>query len=128
MKVIGYLEGTSPRLLTRWVLRGFGTLPVSNGADGHGTYVAQLSGHDVRVVVGYLHKFVPPKSPKWRNMGPNDLVYPLKLAQIPVVVVVDEEDKGRAREFLSEIDGELIFASPEEVGTLVEKLLAEGGA
>lgn len=123
MKVIGYFDGTDSRFLTRWVLRGYGTLPVSNGADGHGTYVSQLSGHDVNVVVGYLHKIVPPKSPKWRNMQPNDLIYPLKLAQVPVVIIVDEEDKGRAEEFLRDVDGAMIFASPEKVVEVVEGLL-----
>ena len=123
MKIVGYFDGTDSRFLTRWVLRGYGTLPVSNGADGHGTYVSQLSSHDVQVVVGYLHKIVPPKSPKWRNMGPNDLIYPLKLAQVPIVIIVDEEDKALAAEFLRGVDADLIFASPSEVTDTVIELL-----
>jgi hypothetical protein len=57
-------------------------------------------------------------------MQPNDLIYPLKLAQIPVVVIVDEEDKDLARDFLKSAEGELHFASPAEAPATVESLLA----
>ena len=43
MNVIGYLEGTDARCLTTWTLRGCGTLPLSNGSDGHGLYVGQVT-------------------------------------------------------------------------------------
>jgi hypothetical protein len=123
MKVVGYFDGTDSRYLTRWVLRGYGTLPVSNGADGHGTYVSQLSSHDVQVVVGWLHKIVPPQSPKWRNMRPNDLLYPLKAAQVPCVIIVDEEDKALAEEYLKDADADVTFANPDEVAEKVLEIL-----
>ena len=60
MKIIGYMLGTDPEVLTQLLLEGYETLPLSNGYDNHGKYITHLTTEDhISLIVGYLHKFLP---------------------------------------------------------------------
>ena len=117
MKVIGYFEGTDSRLLTTWTLRDCGTLPLSNGSDGHGLYVGQVTNAQVSVVVGYLHKVVPPA---WMKISAKDVLFNLGLQKIPLVVLVPEEEMATAREHLEGVAAEFAICDP---GCAVDQVL-----
>jgi hypothetical protein len=56
-KSVGYFEGTDAKLLTRLVMSGFDTLPVSNGSDHHGQSVMLVNNQNrYDILIGYLHK------------------------------------------------------------------------
>ena len=91
MATVGYLEGTDPLVLTRLVVRGVGTLPVSNGFDNHGKFITSISERDsVDLIVAYLHKVMHTQREGFR---PHDLLRPCLDDGIAVVIVVPEEDQ-----------------------------------
>jgi len=99
MAVVGYFLGTDSKTLSRLVVNGVQTLPVSNGYDHHGKLVAHLTHSDgIRAVIGPLYKTVP----VGEGLSPNDILYNLKVHQIPVLLVSDPVDEKRARELLGE--------------------------
>ncbi|MGQ9584276.1 MAG: hypothetical protein ACUVXG_02610 [Anaerolineae bacterium] len=100
MAIIGYLEGTSSIFLTQVCLAGFSTLPLGNGWDGHGKYIAHIGPQDnICVVVGYLHKLLPtPES----NLKPADLLFACRTHNIPVVVIAPKEGHEAARKLLGD--------------------------
>ena len=115
MATIGYLEGTDPIVLTRLAARGIGTLPLSNGTDNHGKFVAAIRPRDeIDVVVGYLHKILRTKH---QGFYAKDLVQSCAQCAIPVLIVVPEADQlvaqtalGEAAALVTLVDGELLYA------------------
>ena len=96
-KVIGYFEGSDSVWLTSLQLQGHDTLPLSNGADGHGLNVQQLSPqHQVDLVIGYLHKLVPVPG---RDLLVRDQLHATKVYDIPVLIACPgaAHAAGRAR-------------------------------
>jgi hypothetical protein len=127
MKTIGYFDGTPPDVLTNLVADGYGTLPLANEWDGHGKNASHLEPGDVDLVMGYLHKLMPPgrKSTKdlkdqvaldmYRGMLPFDLLYPCKTYGIPVLVIVPTECQKEAKELLGEAAVFVTIVTPEEL-------------
>lgn len=113
MAVIGYLEGTPSIFLTQVSLDGFSTLPLGNGWDGHGKYVAHIGPQDnVCLVVGYLHKLLPPpESP----LKPADLLFACRRHEIPVLVIAPKEGHAKARELLGEAASLVTLVSREDL-------------
>ena len=42
MKVVGYFDGTDSSLLTKLVIKGYGTIPIANDYDGAGKIASHL--------------------------------------------------------------------------------------
>jgi hypothetical protein len=117
MATIGYLEGTDPLVLTRLAARGVGTLPVSNGADNHGKFMATISERDsIDLVVGYLHKILRTDQ---QGFYPRDLLQPSLDCGIPVLIVVPEADQAAARQALGPVSESITLVDP---GTLYEEI------
>lgn len=113
MATIGYFEGTDPLVLTRLVLNGIETLPVSNGYDNHGRYVMHLTRHDnITAVVGYLHKVMPAAGVP---LGPRDFITACRTQGIPLVLIVPREDHETARELLGDVAEWVALVDPQEV-------------
>ncbi len=119
MAMVGYLDGTDPVVLTRLNLRGIATLPLGNGFDAHGKYIGHLTKKDnVSVVVGYLHKIMPPVG---IDFLPSDFLSACHTHDIPVLVVVPKGEHDLAREILGEAADWITMVDP---GELYEKALA----
>ena len=110
MATIGYLEGTNSLFLTKISLAGFSTLPLGNGFDGHGKYVAHLAPQDqVCLVVAYLHKLLPAPD---TQLKPSDFLFACRTHNIPVLVIAPSEGHDKAKELLG---------SAAELVTLVDR-------
>jgi hypothetical protein len=124
MATVGYLEGTDPLVLTRLVVRGVGTLPVSNGFDNHGKFVTSITERDsVDVVVGYLHKVMHTQRQGFR---PHDLLQPCLDSGIAVLIVVTEEDQPAARQLLGQVGQAATLVAPDRLYDAVAEVLGLG--
>ena len=137
MKTVGYFDGTDSALLTELVANGFGTIPLANDWDGHGKSASHLEPGVVDLIVGYLHKIVPPIRESERNgehpttnsggafrgLSPFDLLYPAKTYGIPVLVIVPTEYHGAAKQVLGEAAEFVTIVKPEDLRNKVRELL-----
>lgn len=112
MKVLGYLEGTDPSVLTSVVLEGFETLPLSNGWDNHGKHLTLLNPADnITVVVGSLHKFL-----RLSDMSIfSAMLATVKAYDIPVIFVVPKEFHDKAAKLITDKDLKFEFADPADL-------------
>lgn len=116
MKIVGYMEGTKPEVLTNLLLDGYETLPLSNGWDNHGKYIAHINRNDgIALVVGYLHKFIPVA----KEFSFADLLSSLKVYKIPVVFIVPEAKQDKAKKLVAAKGIKYSFADPSEVTKVV---------
>ena len=113
MAIVGYLEGTSSLILTDISLAGFSTLPLGNGFDGHGKYVAHISPQDnICLVVGYLHKLLPTPD---MHLQPADFLFACRTHSIPVLVIAPRDRHDKARELLGDAAEFVTLVGREEV-------------
>jgi hypothetical protein len=118
MFTVGYMEGTDPGLLTKIAASGAETLPLGNGWDGHGQYIAHLNvGDGVDAVIGYYHKFVPLKD---SNLTPADLLKSCKICGIKIFVITDKADRDNVKKALGEVASDVTLV---DAGELRDKLL-----
>lgn len=110
-KRIGYLEGTDSKILSSFIAKGYNTMTLGNGLDGHGKFLAHIDSSDkICAVVGYLHKFLPLTDQK---ISPNDLLYACRLHSIPVFVMVPKEVMAEGKKALEEVSDFVNFVEPE---------------
>ncbi len=120
MKIVGYMEGTNPEVLTNLLLEGFETMPLSNGWDNHGRYVAHINRSDnIALVVGYLHKFLPVA----KEFSLDDMMSTLKIYKIPTVLIVPGAKQAKAKKLLAGKAIKYKFADPSEVTKVIIGLL-----
>ena len=126
MKTIGYMEGTNSELLTNLLVDGVDTLPLSNGWDNHGKFIAHLTKTDnVSIVVGYLHKFFA------LSMGPKieeEILSSLKAYKIPTVFIVPRAKQEKAKKLLKGKGINYTLADPGDLTKAVETTLKQGKA
>lgn len=121
MGTVAYFEGTDPLILTKLVLNGIDTLPVSNGYDNHGLYVNHITkGDDVAVVVGYLHKVIP--TPKM-EIKPKDILYTCIAYKIPVLLICPKDEMAKAQEKLGDVGDivKLVEPDPDRIFEEIKK-------
>ena len=93
MKIVGYMGGTNSEVMTNLLLEGYETIPLSNGWDNHGKYLAHINRNDnISLVVGYLHKFIPVA--KEYSLG--DMLSSLKIYKIPIIFIVPKSKQAKA--------------------------------
>jgi len=120
MKIVGYMEGTNSEVLTNLLLDGYETLPLSNGWDNHGKYIAHINRNDgIALVVGYLHKFIPVA----REYSFADLLSSLKIYKIPVVFIVPAAKQPKAKKLVAAKGIRYYFADPGQVTKVVMGIL-----
>ncbi len=121
MKIVGYMEGTNSELLTNLLLEGFETLPLSNGWDNHGKYIAHINRTDgLALVVGYLHKFIPLST---EFMVGEDILSSLRIFRIPTVFIVPRSKQAKAQKFLKGKGLTYKFADPSDLTKAVLGIL-----
>ena len=122
MANVGYLEGTDPLVLTRLAARGIGTVPISNGFDGHGKYINHLiPGDHIAVVVGYLHKLVPVPE---RVMTAKDLLFSCMTHNIPVLLIAPKADHAAAKKALGDAGKYVGLVDPADVFDAIMKKMS----
>ncbi len=124
MKTIGYMEGTNSELLTNLLVDGVDTLPLSNGWDNHGKFIAHISRTDhISAVVGYLHKFFAlSMEPKIEE----DILSSLKAYKIPTVFIVPKAKQDKAKKLLKGKGVNYIMADPGDLTKVVKATLKQG--
>jgi hypothetical protein len=112
-KLIGYMEGADPAWLTILQVKGYNTLPLSNGMDGHGQHIRLISDH-IRpdLIICYLHKLVPPEAAEFTAA---ELLLPAKLYGIPVLVVCPAAYHAEAARLLPPLGQGLELVDPQAV-------------
>ncbi|MHA3964276.1 MAG: hypothetical protein AM325_012150 [Candidatus Thorarchaeota archaeon SMTZ1-45] len=137
MKIVGYFEGTDSGVLTKIVASGFCTLPLANEWDGHGKNASHIEPGQIDLIIGYLHKLLPPlgtcedENAKAAPMGvdihrgfrPIDLLYPAKAYNIPVLVVVPRDYHKEAKDLLGEAAEFATIVTPEDLEKKVREIL-----
>lgn len=137
MKTVGYFEGTDSALLSKISANGFCTVPLANEWDGHGKIASHLEPNEIHLIIAYLHKLMPPRgtpeTPKevtipvsidvYRGFRPIDLLYPAKVYNIPVLVVVPKEFHDKAKNVLEEAAEFVTIVSPENLEEQARKIL-----
>jgi hypothetical protein len=121
MKIVGYMEGTNPELLTNLMLEGFETLPLSNGWDNHGKYIAHVNRTDnLSLVVGYVHKFIPVAKELAKE---EEILSSLKVYKIPTVFIVPSAKHAKTKKILSRKGLKYKLADPAEVSKVIMSML-----
>ena len=120
MALIGYMEGTNSDLLSKLVAEGHETLPLGNGTDGHGKYIAHLTKSDgVALIISYFHKL----SPISGHPSMDVMLSGCQIHNIPVILIVPEDAKSDAE---SRLEGQfdcVYIVSPEEVSGKINEIL-----
>jgi hypothetical protein len=116
MKIIGYMLGTDPDVLTQLLLEGHETLPLSNGYDNHGKYITHLTTEDhISLIVGYLHKFFPIAS----QFSMTDLLKSVKINKIPVIFIVPNEMHDKADKLVANKGIDYKLSDPSDLSKLL---------
>ncbi len=137
MKIVGYFEGTDPFVLTRLVAEGFGTLPLANPWDNHGKVCSRIEPGEIDLIIGYLHKLMPPVATSKKELDPTskmgisppkdvsayDLLFPAKTNNIPVLVIAPIDCHDEAQELLGEAAEFVTFVKPEDLEATALALL-----
>ena len=121
-RIVGYMEGTDPELLTQLICDGFDTMPFGNGADGHGMNITIMTQKDAHVLVGYLHKFMPPKG---FSISLESLLFNLSIQRIPLVLLVPESAKEKAKELMKDVKCEYYIVDPSEAYAKIKEILSK---
>jgi len=119
--MVGYLEGTDPLFLSRLVVDGYDTLPLSNGADNHGKYIGLVTKNDgIDVIVGFFHKIIPPAD---MNMTCDDILYSAKLHKIPVILIAPAASHEKAQKKLGRSAKIVRLVTPDQIWDATMEIL-----
>lgn len=119
MAIIGYLEGTNPDVLSSLIVEGHDTLPIGNGWDDHGKYIGHLTKNDnISLIVGYLHKVVPPKT---ESVKASDVLSACEINDIPVLVVASEDEHKKAKSALGDVADYVKLVDPSKMEETILK-------
>lgn len=122
MALIGYMEGTDPDLLSSLCAQGNDTLPLGNGTDGHGKYIAHVNSSDgFDVIISYLHKLVSVTG--MEHVSLDDRLFACRRHDIPVIIVVPDKFKEKAKEKMEESRNYVDLVSPEELEAKVMEII-----
>lgn len=120
MKIVGYMEGTNPEVLTQLLIQGYETLPISNGIDNHGKNIAYISTEDnITLIVGYLHKFIP-LAPGYTLI---DVLLSVKVYKIPVLFIVPKEIQDKAESLITDKGINYKFTDPADLSKVIFEIL-----
>ncbi len=122
MSLIGYMEGTDPDLLSSLCAQGHDTAPLGNGTDGHGKYIAHVASSDgFDVVIAYLHKLVSVSGMEYVTI--DDRLFACRRHDIPVILVVPDKFKEKAKDRMEESRDYVALVSPEELREKVTEFI-----
>lgn len=112
MKIIGYMEGTDPQVLTQLLLEGYETYPLSNVFDYHGKNITLVTTEDhISLVIGYLHKFIP-VAPQFSM---TDILSSVKVYKIPIIFIVPKEIQDKADKLVADMGVDYRLSDPADL-------------
>lgn len=121
MVTVGYMNGTDPALLSKLAAAGIDTIPISNGWDGHGKYIAHIAASDgIDAVVGYFHKFTTAKD---SSMTPADLLGACMENGVKVFVIARKLDHATVVRALGKAASYVTLVRPRETEKALLELL-----
>jgi len=110
---IAYFAGVDPIILTKLVINGINTLPVSNGWDNHGKFICHITPEDhVCGVIGYLHKVIPVHGVQ---MTPIDVLFTCCTHKIPVYLAAPAECIKEAKDLIAGTGENVEIVTPDEL-------------
>ena len=121
-KSVGYFEGTDSRLLSDLVLRGYDTVPISNGSDKHGIGITRLDSqtrHDL--IIGYLHKITAQPDD---DIQTSDMFHVCRTYSIPLLVEVPAALHEKARALIPDAPNVVELLDPADTLNRALELLA----
>jgi len=122
MKIIGYMQGTDPQVLTQLLLEGYETYPLSNVFDNHGKNITLVTTEDhISLVIGYLHKFIP-IAPQFSM---TDILSSVKVYKIPIIFIVPEEIQDKATDLVAGMGIDFKLADPSELLNVILETLKD---
>lgn len=121
-KSVGYFEGTDSTLLTQLIMRGYDTIPVSNGVDNHGHCVGRIT-HQTKydILIGYIHKITAQPGD---DLQCADIFHICKTYDIPLLLQVPTHLHEAARGVLPEAPSMIEFLDPTDTLSRALALLA----
>jgi hypothetical protein len=121
MGIIGYFEGTDPLVLANLSIAGHQTLPLGNGFDNYGKFVAHLTeGDKIDIVVGYFHKVIPTAD---MTITAEDILAPVIKLNIPILLICGRENYGMAKELLGDMADRIRLAAPERMEEAIHNMI-----
>lgn len=109
-KSVGYFEGTDSRLLTALVLSGYDTIPVSNGVDHHGAYVARINNQvKYDILIAYPHKITAQPEDELQSQ---DVFHICKTYDIPLLLEVPTHLHESIRDVFPDAPSMVEFLDP----------------
>ena len=120
-KVIGYMEGTDPVLLTTLAVNGCSVEPFSNGIDGHGLSIQMI--HKERkpdLIVCHLHKLLP--SPGM-DITVSKLLYRPCVFGIPIIIICPKECQEKVGELAPDLPDCAYLADPADVISKIREMI-----
>ena len=122
MKIVGYMEGTDPQVLTQLLLEGYETYPLSNVFDNHGKNITLLTTEDhISLIVGYLHKFIP-VAPQF---SVTDILSSVKAYKIPVIFIVPKEVQEKASNMVADKGIDFKIVDPADLSKVLHEALKD---
>ncbi len=120
-KVIGYFAGTDSIWLTTLVAKGYDTIPVSNGYDGHGKNIRLYNtiNHE-DVVIGYMHKVIAPFN---IDATTADILHACDAYKIPVLLACPRELQEAGKAILGKMAEHVQLVDPAGMLAAVEQVL-----
>ena len=120
-KVIGYMEGTDPVLLTMLSVQDFSVMPISNGVDGHGLNIQMIHKESKPdLIVCHLHKLLPSLD---LQTTIESLLYNPRIFGIPVVVICPKEYQDMAQQKVQNLPECVHLTDPADVVTKILELI-----
>lgn len=124
---VGYMQGTDPIFLSRMVAQGIYTMPLGNGVDNHGKYIALVTKSDnLAMVVGHFHKFIPPFEEG--GVKAADRLYACRLHEIPVLILCPSEIFDDCKKILGECAEWVTLLEPDKLCDTAFSILDEENA
>ena len=124
MKTVGYFDGIDSVLLTKIAASGFCTMPLGNEWDNHGKIAGNLQPGEVDLIISPLYKILPPAGFVERVIPYTmDLLYPAKVSNIPVLVIVPEEFHEKGKNLLGEVAEFVKIVTPDSLEEAVREIL-----
>ncbi len=122
MKIVGYMEGTDPQVLTQLLLEGYETYPLSNVFDNHGKNITLVTTEDqISLIIGYLHKFIP-VAPQFSM---TDILSSVKVYKIPIIFIVPKEIQNKADKLVADIGVDYRLADAADLLKLILEALKD---
>ena len=124
MKTVGYFDGVDSVLLTKIAANGICTMPLGNEWDNHGKIASHLEPTEVQLIISHLYKLLPPAGFVERVIPYTvDLLYPAKVHNIPVFVIIPKEFHKEGKKLLGEAAKFVKIVAPDALEGAVREIL-----